>query len=168
MTNNTQTSKEYFKSLKVVHIGIIIIKLIIIISFILINIFYKSHTIDTELSKLFIYIIPVFLGFGLFASSIDFNRKIAKIKTNQFLISKMTDYRSALFTRYAILEGTSMISIIAFSKSGNYIYIGICSILFLIIFINKPTKEKAVIDLELTSEEEKTIYNPDSIISSIN
>ncbi|MCF8297420.1 MAG: hypothetical protein K9J13_07765 [Saprospiraceae bacterium] len=157
MKTNEQKTIPYFKSLKIIHIALVIgISFFGIFAFIIH--YNKLMEVDSpELSSMFGFIVPIFFVGGIAASFILFKRKINSIKFKPKFSDKMFEYRSALILRYALLEGPAFFSLVIYLLLGEWIFLVYAAIIIIIFLTIKPTFEKAVIDLELSPEEQEKL-----------
>ena len=93
-----------------------------------------------------------------------FKNKLKTIIPISDLSEKLNLYRSALFVKFAITEGVSFITIIAYIVSGQIIIIAIAGLLILIFITYRPTRSKLYMDLELTNSEKNLISNPETVL----
>ena len=165
MNNIQQTVKSYFMALQIVYFALIAGQLIFaFLSFYLI----RSGLFDgeqAELRNIFIYIVPVFVVGGLFISHLLFKSFLNNAKGKKSLFDKLTNYRSALIIRFALLEGPSFFAIVVYLLTGDYLFLGMSGLIVLVFFTLKPSVERAINDLELNSEETRRINNSISLIN---
>lgn len=167
MNTTKQTSQEYFKLMQIIYFALITGQIIFaIISFYLSN--TENFDFSTkELDKIFIYIVLIFVVGGFSGSTLFFRYKLSRIKNKTSLIEKMTEYRSALIIRYALLETPSFFSLIAYLLTGNILFLGLSAIIILFFLTIKPTKNRTIFELKLNVNERQTINNNNAIISNI-
>jgi len=167
MNTTKQTSQEYFKLMQIIYFALITGQIIFaIISFYLSN--TGNFDFSTkELDKIFIYIVLIFVVGGFSGSTLFFRYKLSRIKNKTSLIEKMTEYRSALIIRYALLETPSFFSLIAYLLTGNILFLGLSAIIILFFLTIKPTKNRTIFELKLNVNERQTINNNNAIISNI-
>jgi len=167
MNSLPQTSKEYFKAMQIVYYALIAGQVLFaLLSFYLI----RTGSFDgeqSELRNIFIYIVPVFVVGGLFGSNIMFKKALAEAKRKPRLVDKMAYYRSALIIRYALLEGPSFFGIVVYLITGDYLFLGMSGLIIAVFFTLKPGPDRAVNDLELSSDETHTITDPEGMIAEL-
>ncbi len=157
------TSGAYFKSIKIVHLALVIG----VVFFTLISVFLQFNgfgTVGHELTNILLIVVPIIALVGVFASAFLFKKKLNGINGRSNLKEKMEDYRSALIVKLALIEGPSFFTIIAFLLTGNYIFLGIAVMLIIVFLIYKPSQTKFINDLELTNKELDLINNADAVI----
>jgi len=158
------TSKNYFKGIQIVHFALIIG----IVFFGIISIFLQSQgfgTIDQESNNILMITAMVFSVIGIILSKLLFKRKLLNCSNKPTLIEKLDSYRSALTLKFASIEAPSFLVIVIYLITGNMIVIAIAGLLLIIFLTYRPTKEKLITDLELSSEEKDLINNPDTILN---
>ena len=157
------TSGEYFKSIKIVHIALVVG----VVFFALISVFLQIKgfgTVGHEIDKVLLIVVPIFALIGIFASNFVFKKKLNEIRKKSNLKEKMEEYRSALIIKLALIEGPSFFAVVSFLLTGNYIYLGLTVILIIVFLIYTPNKTKFINELELTKKESDLIYNSESEI----
>jgi hypothetical protein len=157
------TSGEYFKSIKIVHIALVVG----VVFFALTSVFLQIKgfgTVGHEIDKVLLIVVPIFTLIGIFASNFVFKKKLNEIRKKSNLKEKMEEYRSALIIKLALIEAPSFFAVISFLLTGNYIYLGLAVILIIVFIIYTPNKTKFINELELTKKESDLIYNSESEI----
>lgn len=157
------TSGGYFKSLKIVHIALVIG----VVFFALISILLQIKgfgTVDQEINNGLLLIVSIFTVFGILGSNLIFKKKLSGIREKSSLKEKMEEYRSALIFKLALIEGPTFFSVIAYLLTGNYIFLGMVLILIIVFLIYTPKQSKFINDLELTKSESDLINNSEAEI----
>jgi len=129
------TSGGYFKSIKIVHIALVIG----IVFFTLISVFLQISgfgTVGQEINNGLLLLVPIFALIGIFASNLVFRKKLKGIREKSNLKEKMEDYRSALIIKLALIEGPSFFTVVAYLLTGNYIFLGIVVVLIIVFLIS--------------------------------
>ena len=110
---------------------------------------------DTK--DVFFFIAPA-LAFGcIVAGFFLFKQLIERLSQKTDLQSKLTGYQAAFITRAALLNGSSLFSIVAFMLSGNLFYLFISVLLMLILLRSRPTANRIADDLRLGYDDEATL-----------
>jgi hypothetical protein len=86
-------------------------------------------------------------------SGMLFKQLLGKIKNDASFEKKLEAYRSAMIIRYALLEGPSIFSTVAYLLSGNIIFLAFSGVMILAFLMNMPSRNKAAQDLNLSSIE---------------
>lgn len=163
-----QTTKEYFKVLSIVHMALVMGPIFGGLISVMLSI-NKITIIDQDESfyKVLLYVVSAFYAIGLIANPYIFRSKLASIKNNQDLGHKISNYRSALITRYALIEGLAYFSLVATFITSRFIFLAYLAFSVLLLIYWRPTKENLIADLELNRDETGIINNPDAVISVV-
>jgi MFS family permease len=164
MDNIKQTSGEYFRSLIIVFFGLIIGQVIFgLLSFFLVST-KRFSSEGTDLSSVFIYVVPIFVLAGFILSSLLFKNRLKAIDRKSSLMIKLDAYRAALILRYALLEGPSMFAIVVYLVTGGIIFILLAALIVLYFVTIRPNKENVIKDLDLNPNEEQILNDPNTKI----
>jgi hypothetical protein len=106
-----------------------------------------------EMYDMFIIIVPIIIGSGLFLSNFIFKMLIGKIEQKTSIENKLMTYRSALIIKYALMEGPSLFAIVAFLISGNAIFLAFAAVMILAFILQRPNRDKIAQDLNLNGKE---------------
>jgi prolipoprotein diacylglyceryltransferase len=162
MEINSQTSSEYFKSLRIIHLAMIAGQIL----FASIAIFVTQKGITSpdsqELKFILTIIVPIFIIGGFVGSIIIYNKKIKAISQKNNLKEILTDYKAALVSRYAMLEGPSFFAIIAYTLTHNILFMGLAAMVILSFTMISPSKEKTIEELKLDSNNQKLLSDPNT------
>lgn len=164
MDTYKMTSKEFFRSIQIIHFALM--SGVIMLGIFSFYFHYSGLEMEDgkELNSGLIYVVPVFAIAGIVASNLVFKQKLNDCRAKSILKDKMTNYRSALIIKFALIEGCSFFALIAYLLTGNLIYLGFAGLLLIVLITYWPSKEKTIIDLELTHSEQQQIYDPVAII----
>ncbi|MFA6951117.1 MAG: hypothetical protein WCQ70_10575 [Lentimicrobiaceae bacterium] len=156
MQTTRLTSKEYFKTLRIVHFAIIAgITFFGLISYFIHQTGFEDSS--KEMQNMLIYLIPMFVLVGYLVSNVLFRNRLSHCKGRSELNEKLNDYRSALIIRWAFLEGPAFLAIVAHLLTGNIKYLAWAGIIIFYLFAIRPTISKAVTDLGLNYDEEHVL-----------
>lgn len=166
MQNTQQTSKDYFRTLQILHAALIAGQVFfgLIVSFLLIS--GNADVGSADLSMVFSYIVPLFVLIGLSGSNYIYKSWLSKLRSSNDLKYKMANYRVALIIRYAFLEGPTLFAIIVALLTGNLFFLVFAGLLLSFMIYRRPVKNRIIADLGLSIEEAALINNPDSIIAA--
>uniref|UniRef100_UPI0032163206 hypothetical protein n=1 Tax=uncultured Draconibacterium sp. TaxID=1573823 RepID=UPI0032163206 len=165
MDNYKMTSKDFFKSIQIIHFALM--TGLIFFGAITFYLNYSGLAIEneTEMNTAFMYVVPIFTISGIFASNFLFKQRLKNCVKQSTLKEKLNEYRSALIIKFAIIEGSSFFVVIAYYLTGQYIYLGFLGLLLIIFVTYRPTKEKAIMDLELSHLDKQLIHDSDATIN---
>lgn len=162
-----QTSKEYFRSLYILHIALMTgVLLFSILSVFLVSSGSMAKN-DTGLDAIFIKVVPALVLIALIIAVWSYNKRLARLKGMRELKQKLTGYRSVFIIRTAWVEGSGIFAIMAYLLTGNYLYIGIAGLLVLLFLIWVPTREKVANALDLSTQERSIVSDPNAIVAEI-
>jgi hypothetical protein len=160
-----QNPKEYFKTLKLLHIALIVGQ--ILFALVVVFMFSRGRILDNP--QILINIIDYSLIGSIIcflpASYLYYKWKSDKLKTATELKFKMNGYRNILIVRYALLEIPSLVSIVAVMLTGNNYYLLCSGMIVLLMTILRPSKENAIMQLGLNYDEINLLEDPTAIIS---
>lgn len=167
MGTTEQTSKEYFKTLSILHLALTIGVLFfgLIVSFLILTGTMSNDR--TDLDSILMYFIPILILGGLLAGNRIYKNKLVGLKESNDLKAKMTNYRSILINRYAFLEGPAFFALVAVMLTSNLFYLVFAGIMVIFMIYWRPTRNSVIADLGLNQQEISIIENPDSIIAEL-
>lgn len=163
MESIKMTSGEYFKSLKVVHLALVVGVVFFALTSILLQ-FAGFGTLGPDVDKILVLVVPIIALIGSYTSNFIFRKKLSEIKKKSSLKEKMEEYRSAFIIRLALIEAPSFLTVVAYLLTGNYLFLGIVVALLIVFFIYSPNQSKFIAELELTKSESDMINNPETVI----
>jgi len=165
METKPLTSKEYFRTLQIIHLALIAGLLFFgLLAVFLIN--SGEFIVELkELKKTFFILVPVFVIGGYLGGRILFKKSMETAGKKESLPEKMADYRSALIVKYALLEGPSMLAIIAYLLTGDLSFIIIAAFIIAIFLTLRPNAGRAISDLNLNNYEIENIQDPNFTIT---
>jgi hypothetical protein len=158
------TSKQYFLSLKIIFFALLAGQ----VMFALVAFFIAK---ELKLSVLkgppwegLMFIMPNVILVAYFLGVYLFNRKLKTARTRTSLSEKLNDYRAALLVRYALMEGTTIISLILYLLSERIVFMlfAIIGILSFSTMFSSPSR--VVSQFELDPYEEQKVLDPDAEI----
>ncbi len=120
--------------------------------------------IDVSNTKdVFLFVVPA-MAVGCFALSTFLFKKNLNIAVNKATLKeKLMFYQSALITRFAPLEGVSLLWIVTYMQTGNLLFIIISGLTALYFLSLRPTKDKIENDLDLGYEDKMLFDSEDQL-----
>lgn len=109
--------------------------------------------LDAKTEKFFetVYIIiaitAVMLAFTLFKNKLENTRQIVAA------VEKFKEYRSACITKYAMLEGATLLSILFFMGTANYSFLIIGFVLIMVFMSQNPIRQRIKTELMVDDAE---------------
>jgi len=164
MEQITLTPSNYIKSLKIVHIALVLG----IVFFALISILLQSKgfgDLGEEIKNILLILVPIFVAFGILASRFIFKQRIKTIDKSFSLKKKLENYRSALILKFALIEAPSFFAIVSYLLTGDYIFLVLVVILIVVFIFYTPSLTKSINDLELSRVESDILSTPDAEIN---
>lgn len=162
------TSKQYFQSLKIIFLVIMMVSVIFPGAIFLLEEMPDPAVTDpegTEADMTSLVVVSVtsvtFIIMSFFMKQVF----VAKARNAEELGSKALKYRTALILQYAFLE-TAAIFIAAMSLIlMSEILLVLCIIPIVLLFMNRPSVLRMAQQLQLTAREAQMLTQPDFIIS---
>lgn len=167
MADRKITSKQYFKTLKLIHILLIVgvVLFASLVSFLLSGEDMYMH-FDPEANTYYV-IIAAFGLIAVFGGDFVFRNMLKKARIQPSLPAKMMLYQSANIIRFALLEGVALFGVIATMLTLSVWFLVISAILLVLLVMHFPNQDKAIKELNLNIEEQKHVRNPDAYISEV-
>lgn len=167
------TSSKYFMQLNVIYFALIIMQINSLIGFFLVfpsteedmglN-FFSTKTNALVINQQSLLIVSVIVLVTYFVSQYFYKKRLEDIKLYDSLTRKMTTYRAVFIVRIAIVQSAVVMSAVLFFVNSDKLMLVAFLILFLYFITLKPSKSKIIKDLELKSDEESQLNNPNEII----
>lgn len=155
-----QSTGSYLRTLSITHWGLFFLQVV----FLLIVIWIIDPEREDEFDLHFIIsdTIIIVVGFILAYLMPRKTMRIAKCKLG--LREKLHEYKKAILARWCVLLFVSLYSTIAFIMTREYIFV--CSTIFsmAVFLLNRVNAEIIGEQLELSTDEQRVLTNPDSAI----
>lgn len=98
------------------------------------------------------------VGIGaFFASKMLFERRMPAVIALPTLDEKLDAYRTELILKYALLESPAIFAFVAFLLTGSTLFFAIGAAMVGFMLMVRPTRDSAVIHLELSGEEAEAV-----------
>jgi hypothetical protein len=164
MEQNQQTTKEYFRTFKIIHLGLVmgIVLFGLVVTYFIADFQHPDN--ESDLAKILVYLVPGLVVGGIVASNVISKIKLNALSENIDLRVKLKGYGEPLIIRYALLEFPALFALVAIFITNNKNYLVYAVLLVVLIIIKRPTIKMAIADLELEQDEIAVVENPDSII----
>jgi hypothetical protein len=157
------TTEEYLKSLKFLHKGLMggVVLFSGIVVFLL-DKTGKTGQYNENLHRVFMVLVPCMALLGILVSTILYKKKLDAIleKPDAPLSQKLTGYRTACVTRWAVLEAAMLFSTVALFITGKYYYVVFLFFLLLFFILYAPAKEQVIAHLQLNTDEQYILEDP--------
>ena len=159
-----QTSKQYFNTITIIHTALLIMQII----FGVIAYFMKSSAMfqnsDLELGSVLLVVSVVVAVGGIAASTFIGKAQIKSARQKTNLKDKLNAYKAALLIKLALLEMPTIFVLVCFLLSGNYYMLAFAMAILILFYINRPSVNNLVMDLELNQADRSTVESPNSIL----
>ncbi len=167
MAKTQLTSKNYFRSNRIIHGALVIGSLL----FAMVSIFLLSREEGTPATQegldVFVFILPLFVLGIIMAHFIMFKKLLLKAKNMEVLTKKTLYYRSALIVSWALLNGATLFAITIYLVENDLMYLAIGVVPWVILLRNFPSLDRAIKELELTGDERLAVNDPNAIIMEL-
>ncbi len=161
---NVLTPKGFIKGISIFHFALFVGQIFFAIFAYTQNGDTKVKFTNTDADDQFIYVIPIIIITGVFASNFIYKKLLTSILNKTSLKEKLTNLQTALLIKYALIEGPTLLVIFIYMNYGNLFYLLIAGGLLVYFYMLKPTKEKIENDLQLNNEHKSEFNRPDQII----
>jgi hypothetical protein len=153
---NSSEIKNQLKVTNIIYIALLS-GLVLFFIAVIILIQNKDLEVNTELDKIFTFLIPVFGLVIMFTSRMIYNQIISKYDSGSNLLQKIGYYRTAKIISWAMIEGACFFALVAAILTANYLYIAVFIFLIGYYLMIRPSGELLVKDMRLNSEESELI-----------
>ena len=171
MDSNKLTSRNYFKALSILNLALVSGTVLfgLLISVLILT--TKASDNSIEFSGIFNYMVPAFVVIGIIGGNNLFKKTLNQSRENLDLDlnlnSKMTNYRSALIMKYALLEGPALFAIIAAFVSHQIGLMAYAGLLVLLLLYSRPNAKTTIAVLKLDQQESLIIEDPGGVIGEM-
>lgn len=158
----TTTPRKYLKTISILHLGMTLAPLAMAVFF------YSTTTLTTNASlddDIFIYVFPVIGLVGIFAANFMFKIFTKAAVQKETLGKKLAGFQQASLIKYALLEGPAILNLVWFSTTGNLLFLTVAGVLILFLFMQRPTKSKVELALQLKGEHKRQFDRMDDPIA---
>ena len=149
--------KNYFKSLNVLHLSLVIgLSIFFVIAIV------QGNGFNTDLSanRALLYLVPAIALTGYFGSQFIFKKILSGVQMSDSLETKLKKFQSASHIKYVVIEAPSFFALFVYYTTGNALPLIIAGCLLAYLFVQKPSKEKVLQSLPFNAEEKQEItYN---------
>jgi hypothetical protein len=164
METGSLTSQTYFWILSIVHLVMLAGQIIFAGVAIFSNLNGTLEAMDSGLHQILQFIVPGFVLVGFFAGKMIMDSRLKSIKAKGSLRQRLAEYQGVLIVKYTLLEAPSLLGLMGYLLTGNLFYLGFSGLVMLIFIMNKPSRDRIAIDLELNANDKETLYNPEAVL----
>ncbi|MDR6406271.1 MULTISPECIES: hypothetical protein [Chryseobacterium] len=112
---------------------------------------------ELDFKNPFLIIMLIAMIAGIFGSNLLYNYNKNKIDLKDSTESKVARIQQAVIIRFAFVEGPALLGIILYLKESNLIFLMLSAMMVLYFLTLKPSKEKIIDDMNLTSEQKRDL-----------
>ena len=150
MNNYNKIPQGYIKSLKIIHLALVIGQIMFLVISVIINrMIGPMYSGDKSMNTLLFYVVPLLTIGCVVVSMMFYKSKISQVHESDDLDIKLSVYRSANIIRFALLETPSFLAILAYLFSGNWIFLMYMVIIVVFFFVFRPTIENFSKEMKL-------------------
>ena len=145
---------RFIQTLKLIHIALVVgLTIFSVLAYAQNN----SFNADINTNSTLLYIVPIVALLGYFGSQMFFKKMLLQVNTSDSLQTKLNKYQTAAIVKYALIEGPAFIALFVYHTTGNALPLVIAVCLLAYLFVQKPTKDKIIDSLNLTSDERSAL-----------
>jgi hypothetical protein len=161
------TSKAYFFRLSMAHLAFLLGQVGVTAIFFYLNL-HKPTVFGLEAaSQTWVYAAGALTIVGVLVSAQWFNTKMRKRRALPDLKQKLSGYHSDVQVRYFLLEMPAFISGIGYFQTNNLLLLIFIGLILLLLIIYRPTRERAIQDLDLSVAEQALVNDPDAVVAEV-
>ncbi len=162
----SQTSKEYFKTLQIIYFALVMGQLWFVVIAYFVNSYAEGfNNVEEDLIQIGQIIVAVLAIANLIISTQVSKALVNKAKEKNTLKEKLMGYRSALIVKYALLEGVSLFASTLLLLTGDMFFFIIAALIIGIFLLYRPSKEKTIAELDLHHTEQALIEDEEATIT---
>ena len=105
------------------------------------------------MNTLFMFVTPVVVLSSILASKFIYTKQVSAFDKGLPVLDKMVSYRTATIIRLALLESANIFSISVMLITSDYFFAALFVIIIILFFLNRPTKEKFIMDYEVSADD---------------
>lgn len=150
--DNSTIFKNFFKTLNIIFIALLSGQTI----YFVVGIFMiRSGNIDGfgGMNTIFMFITPVVVLSSIIASKFIYSKQVSEFDKSLSLENKLVSYRTANIIKLALLEGANIFNISIMIITASYFFAALFIIITALFFFNRPTKEKFIMDYEISVDD---------------
>ncbi len=107
----------------------------------------------SQLNNIFLFAVPIIDLFIIITSKSIYTKNVASFDKNLPLENKILSYQTNSIIQLALLEGGNIINVSILIITANYFFAALFVIIISLFLLNKPTKEKFIMQYELNSDD---------------
>ncbi len=155
MNDLKSSTTGYLKTLQVLHLALVAGIVIFIIAAVITIKMEISAYPQLKIDRLTLIVIMLVIAIaGGYTGKIIFDKRLEQIEKEQNIYTKLQDYRPALIIKYVLFDVPSMIGIVVFILTKEYIILFVVGALLFFLILYRPTKESIAAHLKLNNAEQ--------------
>ena len=141
------TPKLFLRTITIIHLALVAgVIMFAIVTF--------SITLNQKLDLSYsgdpmFFIVPIMAIAGILVGNYLYGNNIKALASKNTLQEKLAGFQTASIIKYALLEGSALLGIVAFLNEGNLYFLIISILLLLWLIMQRPTRDKIERDLML-------------------
>lgn len=157
------TPKIYFKTVNILFLALVAGQVVFaLVLFFLNQTQVKVAFITPEIHQTLMWIAPALAVAGIVLGWLVFNTKLKSLQNMNSLTEKLKGYQSAMIIRFAFMEGPSLVALVFFYITGDYIFLGVSAFIILAFLFNRPSKSLIIRHLQLHDDERLLLEDPET------
>ena len=160
------TTRAYFRTLSILHLALIMGQIMFSLTACVVQLVgaYNTSALTPDIYNVLRYLAPGMALLGIGFSWLLFSARIKALRSLPNATDQYTGYRSACILRYAILEGSSLIALVCFILSNDYLFLVIPAFIILVFIAIRPTKAALLKHLQPAYDQQMLIEDPDAVL----
>jgi hypothetical protein len=159
------TPKSFFRSLLILFWAMVAGQVIFgLITFFQVSILKKGSILDRQILDIMLWIAPGLAVSGIALGWIFFDIRLKVLRDKSNLREKLSGYQSAMIVKLAMMEGPSLLALVLFFLSGEYIFLAVAAFVVLVFLFSHPTKAKIIQQLQLHDDERMLLDDADAYL----
>ncbi len=155
MENSTPpiTPKLFLRTITIIHLALV--AGVLILGFVMYSITENQKLELSYSGDPMFFIVPIMAIAGILVGNYLYGNNIKGLTSKNSLQEKLAGFQTASIIKYALLEGSALLGLVAFTNEGNQYFLIISILLLLWLIMQRPTRDKIERDLML----ERTLKN---------
>lgn len=159
------TPRNYFRTLHILFLALVMGQVVFaFIALWMVSTQGGIASFDRETNQLFLWVVPIAALAGIGASRFLFNLKIKPLQSLTHWPGRLQGYQSALLVRYALMEAPSLLALVCFLLTGDYIFLGISGVMILVFLWIRPALTSMALHLQLQDQERIILQDRDAVL----
>jgi F0F1-type ATP synthase membrane subunit c/vacuolar-type H+-ATPase subunit K len=123
-----------------------------------------AFIITPEIHQTLIWVALALAVAGIAIGWLVFNAKLKSLQSMSNLTEKLKGYQSAMIVRFAFMEGPSLVALVFFYITGDYIFPGVSAFIIIAFLFNRPSKSQIIRHLQLHDDERLLLEDPEAFL----